>query len=56
MALILNMLLTFSIKFQNGAFYVLFSKDDDEEVASWLHSRVKSLYFVTKSSVFQRSR
>ena len=34
-------------KQQNWAFQVLFTKEDDRKVARWLHSHVKSLYFVT---------
>ena len=41
---------------QNWAFRVLFTKEDDRKAARWLHSNVKSLYFVTKSNVLWRSR
>ena len=43
-------------KLQKWAFQVLFTKEDDGKVASWLHSHVKPLYFVIKSIVFWRSR
>ena len=41
---------------QNWAFQVLFTKEDEGKVARWLHSHVKSLYFVINSIVLWRSR
>ena len=45
------LLFTFSENHKTELFRVLFTKEDDGKAARWLHSNVKSLYFVIKSFV-----
>ena len=51
-----TLLFMFSRRPQNWALHVLFFKEDDGKIASWLRSHVKLLLSVVKSNVLLRSR